>query len=151
MTHLKKSKYPIKKKDSILPISLLVALLCAMLSFSQDQTTIDNFGVFDFDTETIDYGPITQNSNGVRTFKFKNRGRAPIVISNVKTSCGCTVPTYPKRAILPGESAFIDIKYATNRLGAFSKSITIISNADQSQKRLRITGNVLKKTQQPIQ
>ena len=67
------------------------------------------------------------------------------IISKVKTTCGCTVPTYPKQAILPGESASIDIKYATNRVGTFSKSITVISNADNGQKKLRIKGTVIAK------
>ena len=99
--------------------------------------------IFDFENEVIDYGTIQKNDNGIRTFAFTNRGTAPIVISKVKTSCGCTVPTYPKQAILPGESANIDIKYATNRLGAFNKTITILSNADESKKVLRIKGNVI--------
>nr|WP_321235997.1 DUF1573 domain-containing protein [uncultured Psychroserpens sp.] len=145
MTHFIRTRNQSKKNSLILSISLGIALLYSTLSFSQDIVTNDAVGVLVFETETIDYGTIQQNDNGIRTFKFKNRGRAPIVISRVKTTCGCTVPTYPKQAILPGESASIDIKYATNRLGKFSKSITVFSNADQGQKRLQIKGNVVKK------
>ena len=119
----------------------LLVFFIATLSFAQNK----DVGVFHFEEEVIDYGTISQNDNGVRTFTFTNRGRAPIVISKVKTSCSCTVPTYPKKAILPGETASIDIKYATNRVGSFSKTITIMSNADEPQKKLRIKGNVLAK------
>ena len=126
-----------------------VSLLCIMLfscnNFAQDLDSTNELGVFHFEEEVIDYGSIAQNDNGVRTFKFTNRGRAPIVISKVKTTCGCTVPTYPRQAILPGETGTIDIKYATNRVGTFSKSITVISNADNGQKKLRIKGNVIAK------
>lgn len=113
---------------------------------AQEQATSKNVGVFDFEKEVINYGTIEKNDNGLRTFSFTNRGTAPIVISKVKTSCGCTVPTYPKQAIMPGESANIDIKYATNRVGTFNKTITILSNADEQKKTLRIKGTVIEKS-----
>lgn len=136
---------PNKSSQCISALSLLCILLFSYNNFAQELNTIQDIGIFHFNEEVIDYGTIAQNSNGTRTFKFTNRGRAPIVISSVKTSCGCTVPTYPKQAILPGESGTIDIKYATNRIGTFSKSITVISNANESKKTLRIKGNVVVK------
>jgi hypothetical protein len=101
-------------------------------------------GELTFNTKVIDYGKIEHNANGERQFTFKNTGNAPVVISNVKTSCGCTVPTYPKTAILPGKSETITVKYATNRIGRFSKSITVISNAKNPTQILKIKGEVLK-------
>ncbi|WP_298534239.1 DUF1573 domain-containing protein [uncultured Algibacter sp.] len=115
-------------------------------SFGQSSTNTSATGVLTFDSETIDYGKIYENANGERTFSFTNTGKAPIVINKVKTSCGCTVPTYPKTAILPGESGEIKIKYATNRIGVFSKTITVISNAENSNHVLKIKGDVLKNT-----
>jgi hypothetical protein len=103
-----------------------------------------NAGVFNFDTEVLDYGTIDQNSNGVRAFKFTNTGKSPIIITRAKGSCGCTVPTVPKKPIMPGETAEIGVKYATNRLGSFSKSITLTSNASEPTKVIRIKGKVLK-------
>ena len=121
---------------------LFVALLImSTATFAQDNT---NKGTFEFDTEVIDYGIIAQNSDGKRTFSFKNVGTSPIVISKVIASCGCTVPTKPEKAVLPGETATIEVTYATNRIGKFSKTITIISNASESRKILRIKGNILK-------
>lgn len=134
-----------KTNHLISAISVFCIMLFSCMVFGQERDSKGETGIFHFDKEIIDYGTIAQNDNGVRTFKFTNRGRAPIVISKVKTTCGCTVPTYPKQAILPGESGTIDIKYATNRVGAFSKSITIISNADDGQKKLQIKGNVIAK------
>ena len=144
----------IKKRNKTNHLISAVSLLCIMLfsciNFGQELDSEADLGVFRFEEEVIDYGNIAQNDNGVRTFKFTNRGRTAIVISKVKTSCGCTVPTFPKQAILPGESGTIDIKYATNRVGKFSKSIVVISNADNSEKKLRIKGNVIAKPKAPI-
>ena len=99
--------------------------------------------VLEFETETLDYGTITQNSDGLRTFNFINTGNAALVISKVKTSCGCTVPSYSKEPILPGESGEILIKYNTKKLGVFTKTITVMSNAEGGNKILKIKGEVV--------
>ena len=142
MTHHVNIKKQNKTNHFISTVILCFTFLFSCTNYAQEK---DDSGIFHFEEEVIDYGNIAQNDDGVRTFKFTNRGRAPIVISKVKTTCGCTVPTYPKEAILPGETASIDIKYATNRVGTFSKTITVMSNADEPQKKLRIKGNVIAK------
>jgi len=97
----------------------------------------------EFETETIDYGTIENKSDGNREFKFTNTGNAPLVITKAKGSCGCTVPTWPKEPIAPGASSVIKVKYATNRTGSFSKSVTLISNAvNAPTKVIRIKGKV---------
>jgi hypothetical protein len=96
----------------------------------------------EFETEVIDYGSIMQNSDGLKVFTFTNTGNAPLLITNVKSSCGCTVPTYSKEAILPGEKGQIEVKYDTKRLGAFSKTITVFSNSKQERKTLKIKGSI---------
>ncbi|NEW77857.1 MAG: DUF1573 domain-containing protein [Gelidibacter sp.] len=103
-----------------------------------------NAPVFEFVTEVIDYGKIALNADGVRTFKFKNVGKSPLVINDIKSSCGCTVPKKPDAPIMPGDSGEIEVKYDTNRPGGFSKSITVASNADEPVKMLQIKGIVLK-------
>ena len=87
--------------------------------------------VIEFETETLDYGTVVQNSDGLRTFNFINTGEAPLLFTKLKTSCGCTVPSYSKAPILPGESGEILIKYNTKKLGAFTKTVTVMSNAIQ--------------------
>ena len=134
------------KNNSLNKVVLFIAFIFISGSiYAQDLANTTDVGVFSFEEEEINYGTIAQNANGERVFKFENRGRAPIVISKVKTTCGCTVPTYPKQPILPGQSGEIKIKYATNRVGPFTKSITIMSNAFESKKVLKIKGKVLAK------
>lgn len=119
---------------------LLVGLLILSASlFAQEKT---EKGVFKFEKETFDYGQIEKGSNGERFFVFTNNGDSPIIISKVKASCGCTVPSKPNGPVLPGESGKIGIKYDTKRLGGFSKTITITSNASEPTKVIRIKGNV---------
>ena len=97
-----------------------------------------------FESETIDYGTIQHNADGKREFVFVNNGNAPLIITSATGSCGCTVPTYPKEPIAPGAKAVIGVKYATDRVGAFNKSVTLKSNAIQGDtKVLTIKGTVL--------
>lgn len=102
-----------------------------------------NAGVFEFVSETIDYGTIEHRTDGKREFTFKNTGNSPIIITRAKGTCGCTVPTVPQRPIMPGETAKIGVKYDTKRVGAFSKSIILYSNASEKTKTIRIKGKVL--------
>lgn len=97
----------------------------------------------DFSKEVHDYGTIENGANGQCTFEFKNTGNAPLIISNAKGSCGCTVPSWPKEPIAPGATASIAVKYDTKRPGAINKSVTITSNAvNEPSKVIRIKGNV---------
>ena len=97
-----------------------------------------------FVTETIDYGTIAHNSDGRREFVFTNNGTSPLVITNTQGSCGCTVPTSPKEPIAPGAKGVIGVKYATDRVGPFTKTVTVSSNAaGQPTKVLTIKGTVL--------
>lgn len=114
---------------------------------AQDQlatTKIDeNAPIFKFENEVVDYGEIARNSDGVKILKFTNVGKSPLIITNVKGSCGCTVPTRPKEPIMPGDTGEIEIKYATNRIGAFSKTVTITSNATKPSVVIQVKGKVL--------
>lgn len=131
---------------------LMTLLFIGLITFSinaQEEKVAEiaqdpNAPVFEFETVVIDYGKIAHNADGVRVFKFKNVGKSPLIINNIKSSCGCTVPKKPTEAILPGKSGEIEVKYATNRVGGFSKSITVKSNASEATKILRIKGIVLK-------
>lgn len=97
-----------------------------------------------FENETIDYGTIAHNADGKREFVFTNNGNKPLIITNTQGSCGCTVPTSPKEPILPGAKAVIGVKYATDRIGAFTKTVTVTSNAEGvPTKVLTIKGTVL--------
>ena len=104
---------------------------------------VDGAGMV-FVTETIDYGTIPHNADGKREFVFTNNGNAPLIITNTQGSCGCTVPTTPKEPIAPGAKGVIVVKYATDRVGPFTKTVTVSSNAaGQPTKILTIKGTVL--------
>ena len=123
---------------------ILFTLLMTLVSvFSFAQRVSDTKPKMEFETEVIDYGTIQQNADGVRYFKFTNTGGAPLIIEKVKGSCGCTVPTKPEEAIMPGKTGEIKVKYATNRVGRFTKTVTITSNATEKPKVVRIKGEVL--------
>ena len=97
---------------------------------------------------TIDYGTVTKETDsGLRTFEFKNTGDAPLIITNVQSTCGCTVPTKPKGPILPGMTDKIDVKYNMNP-GPIRKTITVESNAvnvEGGKIALKIKGEVIVK------
>ncbi len=130
---------------------ILLIIFVGILSISingqtQEEIKKDFTGpVFEFENEVIDYGDILKNSDGNRVFTFKNVGKSPLIISSIRSSCGCTVPSKPKEPILPGKTGEIKVKYATNRIGPFSKTITITSNAYKTKKMLSIKGRVLDK------
>ncbi len=97
-----------------------------------------------FESETIDYGTVEHNADGKREFVFTNNGTKPLIISNTQGSCGCTVPTTPKDPIAPGAKGIIGVKYATDRVGPFTKTVTVTSNAEGNPtKVLTIKGTVL--------
>ena len=96
-----------------------------------------------FEKEFIDYGTIEPSSEGTRVFTFTNNGNAPLIIKNVQSSCGCTIPKKPEDPIDPGEKGEILVRYDTNRIGVFNKSIIVTSNANSDPIiTLRITGIV---------
>jgi len=113
-------------------ISLLVAfMLVAGFTFAQvtptpiahpdapvqERSAEDGGPFMEFEGQVVDYGTINQHAEPLRILKFTNKGDEPLVITNAKGSCGCTVPTWPKEPIMPGETSEIEVRYATNRIG----------------------------------
>ncbi|MCH4824105.1 DUF1573 domain-containing protein [Gramella lutea] len=117
----------------------IAIFLVAGVTAAQAQKTAK----MEFKSETIDYGEIKKGSDGVRVFEFTNTGDAPLVIEDVKSSCGCTVPKKPEEPILPGKTGQIEVKYDTKRVGPIRKTVTVYSNAEQSIKALKIKGTVI--------
>jgi len=121
-------------------IATFTLALFAVVSFAQTKTTAP---VIEFEKEVHDYGTIQQNGDGSYDFLFTNTGKEPLVISNCKGSCGCTVPSWPNEPIAPGATGVIKVKYDTKRLGQFQKSVTITSNSETPTKVIKIKGNVV--------
>lgn len=93
----------------------------------------------------IDYGTMEKNADPFRVAKFTNTGNEPLIIKSARGNCGCTVPTWPREAIMPGESKEIKIRYATNRVGPFHKKVTLVTNEKTDNKHIiKIHGKVLK-------
>ncbi len=101
--------------------------------------------VMTFEKTEMDYGTIAQGADPLRRFKFKNTGTEPLVIKNARGSCGCTVPSFKKEPIAPGETSEIEVRYDTQRIGDFSKSITIETNEGEQPRMLMIKGKVNEK------
>ncbi len=117
---------------------LFVSLLAFNLNAQEKKAKIE------FKTETVDYGKVERGSNGVRIFEFTNTGNAPLIISKVNSSCGCTIPKKPEEPIMPGKTGIIEVKYDTKRpVGPIRKAITVISNAETPTKVLKIKGELI--------
>lgn len=137
---------------------LTLVLGVAVFAFAQNPTTpvtaVEEAAAkpgpaITFESDVVDYGTIEQGSDPYRFFNFTNTGDAPLVITHAKGSCGCTVPTYPKDPILPGETGQIKVRYDTNRVGPFTKRITLTLQDIEEKTVLTIKGKVDKKAEEP--
>ena len=142
-----------KKLSLVLLVSLL-AFACKDNAASKvNQDNVDKAAERDlaaldlpkiaFDKEEHDFGNITNGSAVETTFTYTNTGNSPLVVSDIKSTCGCTIPKKPEKPIMPGESDKIQVKYDTKRVGFIRKSITVTSNASNPNVILKITGQVM--------
>lgn len=118
----------------------------ALLATAQEgvATPVDpNAPEIKWESTDVDYGTIQQDANGAREFKFTNVGKSPLILSNCRGSCGCTVPDCPKEPIMPGQKGVIKVSYDTHRIGPFTKTVTVESNAKNNTETLKIHGTVL--------
>lgn len=93
------------------------------------------------------YGTIQKGGDGNCTFTFTNTGDEPLILSNVRASCGCTTPKWTQKPIMPGKAGEIGVRYNTNTVGGFTKTVTITSNAvNEARVVVKIKGNVVNAT-----
>ncbi|MBW7847816.1 MAG: DUF1573 domain-containing protein [Bacteroidales bacterium] len=116
-------------KNFIFSVVLLMSSLTIFAQDLQKATTPQNGPEITFTETSHDYGTILLNGNGTYEFEFKNTGNEPLILSQPRSSCGCTVPSWPRQPILPGETDKIKVTYNTSIKGKFQKSVTVISNA----------------------
>lgn len=123
---------------------LLVCLVFSLAAMAQKP-------VISFDVKEHDFGKINEKDGSVTyVFNFTNKGNAPLVISRVQASCGCTTPTWSKEPIEPGKKGAVTVTYNTaNRPGMFTKTITVYSNDALEQTVLIIKGEVIPIPKQP--
>lgn len=126
----------------------IVAAFCMVgLVSAQTATTASNpnpnAAEITFKKDVHDFGTLKNGGDASYEFEFTNTGREPLIISDAKGSCGCTVPTWPKEPIPPGKSAKIKVTYDSKRTGKIDKKVTITSNAKTNPKEIFIKGEVL--------
>ena len=120
-----------------------IMLLMAGAAKAQDAKTQSGPEI-EFEKVVHDYGDVPYNGDGQCEFRFTNTGTEPLLVLKPKSSCGCTVSTWPQDPILPGKSEVIKVTYRTNRVGNFDKKVTVTTNAVQNPTVvLRIKGRVL--------
>jgi len=135
-------------KKITVTLAFIVFVVFTSVSQNQDvQKAGDNpnIPVITFDKTVHDYGEIEQNGDGTCYFSFTNDGKEPLILQKPQSSCGCTVPTWPKTPVLPGESDKMKVTYNTKRIGPINKTVTVRSNAKNNVVVLRITGKVVAK------
>ena len=116
---------------------LLLGLIFAIAIGVNAQAAVE------FEEEVHDFGEMIQHGDASTEFVFTNTGTEPLLISNAKGSCGCTVPTWPREPIMPGQTASIKVVYDSKRIGPINKTVTITSNAsNEPSKVIRIKGNI---------
>ena len=118
---------------------LATALFFGMTVMAQAKTEeVVKFGV-----ETHDFGKIKVNVPVSHEFRFTNSGDAPLVLSSVHASCGCTVTDYSKDPIAPGAEGYVKTTYNAAKVGVFTKTVTVTANAEESVVQLSIKGEVV--------
>jgi hypothetical protein len=124
----------------------MLALLAISFNSNAQDVAVESGAKITFNKEVHDYGEVKFGGDEYCTFTFTNTGNEPLILGDVKGSCSCTVPEWPKDPIAPGETGELRVKYNTKKPGAINKSVTIKSNAVNTPvKVIRIKGNVLPK------
>lgn len=127
-------------------LSMFVSMALTVLNAQEVKATVENTDgpKIAFTQQEHDYGTIQKGGDGNCEFTFTNNGNEPLILSNVKASCGCTVPTWTKEPVMPGKNGTIKVRYNTNNVGPIQKTITVTSNAvDNPRIVLKIKGQVV--------
>ena len=128
-------------------ICIFLFLIFQNIALSAQQTTdadTTSYAQISFDKSDHNFGDVNQGEKVEQIFEFKNSGSAPLVLQNVLTTCGCTVPEWPKEPVAPGIVGDIKVIFdSTAKIGRQNKVITNRSNSKQGDYRLRISAMVL--------
>jgi len=121
-------------KRTILLIKLLFIVIYAIGQNAAETSQAE----LSFESQTFDLGVLSKGIVSEKKIKFTNTGSAPLLLKRIKTTCGCTASDWPKQPILPGNSDFLTVRYNTNAVGKFRKSLIIYSNASSPQTTLTL-------------
>ena len=131
----------VMKKTGLLSAAIIISLFLVSCSQENGKKAKGNAEIT-FATTEYEYGTIPFKGDGDCEFAFRNTGKTPLVLTHVKSTCGCTVPEWPGEPIKAGEQGSIRVTYDTHRVGTFMKSIYVYSNAKQSPVTLKIKGKI---------
>ncbi len=110
---------------------------------ADDVVSPETAAKIEFEEEVFDFGDIEEGESVEHLFKFKNTGENPLVISNAKGSCGCTVPEWPRSPIAPGGKGEIKVIFnSKGKTGSQNKTVTIMANTLPNETLIRIVGKV---------
>jgi len=137
------TKTPVKKEEVKPSLSSNLVMNDNTAESSSEKSGMPEFN---FEKELHDFGQLVDGEKVSYSFKFTNSGDAPLIISNAKGSCGCTVPNWPRDPIAPGESGSIDVTFnSSGRSGKQNKAITLTANTNPNRKVINITSEVTSK------
>lgn len=144
-------KAPFSLKHILSGFAMLIFTTFAGISGENPDRTFDYKLVYDGTTltfddhqKTIDMGNVRQGAVCQRTVKVKNVSEVPLWITNVRGSCGLSIPTWPRAQLQPGSSGVITIRYDSSRPGEISRNLTIVANTHNASTIIKVTGMVLK-------
>lgn len=123
------------KTLKFVPVLILLSCMCLSL-FAQEPHRIE------FNETTHDFGTLEQGAPAKVTFTFTNTSDAPVTLSNVKASCGCTTPKWTREEVAPGKTGEINVSYNSNRVGPFNKSVRVNYNDRTDPVMVYIKGKV---------
>ena len=129
-------------------LGILFSLFAFALVFAAQAQQVSSGAVISFKEKSVDFGDIVQGQKVEHTFTLTNSGTEPLIISNVAVTCGCTVPSWPKEPIAPGDSAEIKVTFnSTGKMGKQNSVVRIYSNATEPIEKVSLISNVLPKTE----
>lgn len=135
-------------------MALVMLMITGMVSAQQNATVVvasnstavskdlKKMPIFSWEQQTYDFAEIPKGTPVTTTFNYTNNGEMPLLISNVQTSCGCTVADYTKDPVLPGKTGYVKVTYNAANPGAFNKAVTITANTETGSQVLFIKGKV---------
>ncbi len=129
-------------KHYVIVILFFFSASCFSQDKNKDKIEETNNSEMTFKKTFHNFKTVWYKADATYEFVFKNTGKEPLIITKVKSSCGCTIPTWEKEPVLKNKTGIIKVKYDSKRIGQFQKSIKVYSNAKNSPVELIISGEV---------
>lgn len=130
-------------KKTLALAAFVLMLMPALAQVATTPTPSADLAVAAFESQTFTFGKIKQGTPVTHEFTFTNKGKVPLVITNVQASCGCTTPDWSKTPVPPGATGYVKATYNAAAPGNFNKSVTVTANVEGGVIYLSIQGEVV--------